>query len=135
MSETISSNLTIDFKQDQRVLLVNVSGPLSATDFDQLAKQVDPVVEGSGSLNGLVIRTRKFPGWENFSSAIRHFAFVKNHHKKIQRVALASDTIMPDTIPTLVDHFTQAEVRRFNYDELEKAISWAEGEQQAEQSL
>jgi hypothetical protein len=43
----------------------------------------------------------------------------------VRRVALASDSKLADVAPKLAEHFVQAEVRRFGYDELDAAIAWA----------
>jgi hypothetical protein len=72
-----------------------------------------------------VIHTREFPGWENLGSLIQHVRFVRDHHRRVGRVALASDSRLADLAPRLAEHFVQAEVRRFGYDDLDAAIMWA----------
>jgi len=114
---------------DLGVLVVEPKGPLSVTDFEQLALVVDPWIAAHDGLNGLVIHVGKFPGWDNLGSFIRHVQFIRNHHHKLRRVALAADTKLADFIPQLTDHFVAAEVKHFGYDEVDAAIAWA-GEQQ-----
>jgi len=107
------------------VLVVEVSQALRAQDFDALAATADGWIDAHGELPGLVIHARAFPGWENLGGLIRHIRFLRDHHRHLRRVALASDSKLAGLGPKLAEHFVQAEVRRFGYDELEAAIAWA----------
>jgi hypothetical protein len=53
--------------------------------------------------------------------------FVRDHQRRVRRVALASDSRLADLVPRLAEHFVQAEVRRFGYDALDAAVAWAGG--------
>jgi hypothetical protein len=110
---------------DRGVLVVEVSQALRAQDFDALAATADQWIDAHGDLPGLVIHARAFPGWENLGGLIRHVRFVRDHHRRLRRVALASDSKLANLLPKLGEHFVQAEVRRFGYDELEAAVAWA----------
>jgi hypothetical protein len=107
------------------VLVVEVRQALRAQDFDALAATADTWIDAHGDLPGIVIHAREFPGWENLGSLIRHVRFVRDHHRRVERVALASDSRLADLAPRLAEHFVQAEVRRFGYDDLDAAIMWA----------
>ncbi|MEO8502372.1 MAG: STAS/SEC14 domain-containing protein [Acidobacteriota bacterium] len=112
---------------DSGVIVVEVKRALRAHDFDALALTADTWIEAHGELRGLVIHTREFPGWENLPSLLGHLRFVRGHHRKIERVALAADTKLATFAPHLAEHFIKAEVKAFGYDELESAIAWAGG--------
>jgi hypothetical protein len=107
------------------VLVVEPNQRLRAEDFDALAMTVDPWIEANGTLRGIVVHTRGFPGWQNLGSFLRHMRFVGDHHRKIARVALAADGTLAEVAPSLSDPFVQAEVRHFPYDRLDDAIAWA----------
>jgi hypothetical protein len=109
------------------VIVVEVTQALRAQDFDALAFTADAWIEAHGELQGLVIHTREFPGWENLGSFLRHVRFIRDHHRKVKRVALASDTKLASLAPMIAEHFVQAEVKSFEYDERERAIAWASG--------
>ena len=64
---------------------------LHGQDFDALALTVDPWIEANGELNGVVVHVRAFPGWENIGSLVRHVQFVRDYHRKVERIALAAD--------------------------------------------
>ena len=107
------------------VLLVEPQGPLRIEDFDALALTVDPWIEAHGELRGLVVHVREFPGWENLGSFFRHLRFVRDHHRKVRRIAVAAGGTLATVAPTLAEPFVDAEIARFGYDELERAIAWA----------
>lgn len=111
---------------ESQVLVIEVEEPLRAQDFDDLARTADGWLESHTELAGVVVHCREFPGWENVGSMMRHMRFVRDHHRKVRRVALAADSKLAGLLPHIASHFIQAEVRRFGYDELDDAVSWAE---------
>lgn len=111
---------------ERRVLVIEPHGRLRAEDFDRIDAAADTWIEsGDGLLNGVVVHAREFPGWENLGSLMRHIRFVRNHHRKIRRVALAVDGSIAQIAPAVVDHFVQAEMKQFAADDVEAAIVWA----------
>ena len=109
------------------VLVVEVTAPLRAQDFDALAATADTWLETHDALAGVVIHARRFPGWENAASMLRHLRFVRDHHRAVRRVALAADGTQADLIVGLAEHFVHAEIKRFGYDDLDEAVAWAAG--------
>jgi len=107
------------------VIVVDVNHALSAEDFDALSLTADTWIEAHGGLQGIVIHARQFPGWENLGSLIRHVQFIRDHHRNVKRVALAADVRFASLAPKVAEHFVHAEVKRFEYDELDLAIAWA----------
>ena len=112
---------------DKGVIVVEVTQALRARDFDELAVTADSWIEAHGQLQGLVIHARRFPGWENLGGLIRHIRFVRDHHRKIRRIAVAADGDLATIGPRIGEHFVQAEVKSFPYDGLDAAIAWAAG--------
>ena len=104
--------------------LVEPQGPLTKADFETIASHVDPIIESEGALDGLIIRTRDFPGWDSFSDVIEHCRFVRNHHQLIKKIALVTDARVADLFPVVVSHFVKAEGLHFAFDEYEKAVEW-----------
>lgn len=107
------------------LIVVEVTEPLRGQDFDALAVTADTWLETHDAVQGIVIHAREFPGWENLGSLLRHVRFVRDHHRKVRRVALAADSKLADLAPRLAEHFVQAEVKGFGYDELDRAMAWA----------
>ncbi len=71
--------------------IIEPQGPICKEDFLEIARQIDPVIESEGALDGLIIKTRSFPGWKGLGDIIEHFRFVKNHHQVIKKIALVTD--------------------------------------------
>ena len=90
----------------------------------QLAKTVDPYIEKSGSLAGLIIEAPKFPGWDSLGAMAAHIRFVRDHHKRIRKIGLVTDSALGNVAERLASHFVSAEIRHFSAGELEAAKQW-----------
>ena len=116
--------ITFEILEADAVVVVKPSGPLSEGDFQGLAEGVDQYLESHDGLSGLMIQGQEFPGWENFSGLVQHIKFVRNHHEKIQRVALVTDSHIATAAISFANHFVSAEVRHFPFEESESALDW-----------
>lgn len=121
----LTSHVSPKFVQEKGLLIVEVTGPLGKGDFEALSAEVDPWIEKHHSLKGIIVHANKFPGWENLGSFFKHIEFVGEHHRKVKRIALAADGILPEMIPRIANHFVEAELKHFSYGDLEQAITWA----------
>ncbi|HEU4616415.1 MAG TPA: STAS/SEC14 domain-containing protein [Gammaproteobacteria bacterium] len=110
---------------ERGVLVVEPHGRLTVEDFDAVAATVDPWIESGRELYGIVLHAREFPGWESVGSFVRHVQFVRDHHRKVRRVALSADGKLAKLAPALVENFVGAEIRHFPFEELDRAIEWA----------
>jgi hypothetical protein len=117
--------ISFELLPEESLLIVEPSGPLQEEDFQALAASVDEHLEREGTLEGLLIHTESFPGWESFGAFLGHVKFVRDHHRQIRRVAVAADGTIPALAPRLGRHFVSAEIRHFAYSELEAAKAWA----------
>ena len=109
---------------DESILIITPEGPLAREDFTALAAEIDPAIERSGRLQGLMIEAQTFPGWEDFSAMTTHLRFVRDHHRLIRRVAVVSDSPLLAFLPHLASHFVAAQVRHFPHADLEGALGW-----------
>jgi hypothetical protein len=119
-----TENLQFEMKSNG-VLLVKPHGPLRREDFDRLTNVVDPWIETNRTLGGVAICVEKFPGWEDFGSFVKHFKFVKSHERKVRRVAIAVDGVLPEIAAKLASHFIKAEVKKFPFEQAGAAVTWA----------
>lgn len=110
---------------EHAVLLVELQGKLGAEDFDAITATLDAWLESGRALRGFVVHAREFPGWENLGGFFRHLRFVRDHHRKIRRVALAVDGKVAKLAPALVEGLVGAEIQHFGYAEIDRAIEWA----------
>jgi hypothetical protein len=109
------------------LLILRPKDRLEAGDFKNLAKEIDPYIEANGSLHGLMIDAESFPGWKDFPALVAHLRFVSDHHKKIKKVAVVSDSGFLSVAPKVASHFVQAELRHFSHSQREEALSWLHG--------
>ena len=112
--------------REQGILVVSPSGELTSTDFEQLCRLVDPYIDKHGGLKGLLIDAEAFPGWEDFSNMLSYLRFVRDYETKIARVAAVTDSGFLAILPKVGDHFVGAEVRHFDYQDRDKALTWLE---------
>jgi hypothetical protein len=106
------------------ILLVHPTSALDKNDFSEMAKAVDPQIEATGDLAGLIIDAPAFPGWDSFGTMVTHLRFVQDHHKRVKKVALVTDSHIGDVAERLASHFVAAKVRHFPGEQLEQARQW-----------
>jgi tRNA U38,U39,U40 pseudouridine synthase TruA len=116
--------------QTEGILVLRPEAPLEAADFQKLAQEVDPYIEANGVLQGIMLDAEAFPGWKDFASLVAHLKFVKDHHRKVQKIAVVSDSAILTTVPKIAGHFVHAEVRHFQRAERQEALDWLRGEKQ-----
>ena len=119
-------NITLD--EQHGIATLAPEGPLSMGDFKAAASIIDPYIEKTGGLKGLIIHTESFPGWDSFRAMHSHLTFVKEHHKIIPRIAFVTDSIISNLAETIGSHFVSADIKSFGYGELDKARAWILGE-------
>jgi tRNA U38,U39,U40 pseudouridine synthase TruA len=113
-----------EFKKDEGILILSPEGPLEAADFARVAAEAEPYIEENGKLHGLMVYAESFPGWSDFGAFISHLKFVRDHHRRIEKLAAVSDSSFLSIAPQIASHFVQAEVRHFPYHDREAALTW-----------
>ncbi len=116
--------LKVTLDKETKIVTLQPDGALTKEDFDEAIKVIDPFIEAEGDLNGVIIYTESFPGWENFAALSRHLSFVKNHHKKIKKLAMVTDSFIGAFSEHISSHFVEAEIKNFDYDKIEDAKAW-----------
>jgi hypothetical protein len=110
------------------ILVIRPETSLEAGDFQRIAQEVDPYIEANGKLHGLMIDAGSFPGWKDFAALVAHLKFVKDHHRKIEKIAAVSDSSVLTIAPKIASHFVQADVRHFAHSQMEEALAWLRGQ-------
>ena len=109
---------------EYKIVTLQPHGSLKKEDFDNAVKVIDPFIKEHGALNGLIIYTESFPGWEDFAAFNRHLVFIRNHHKEIKKLAFVTNSMLGEFGENVSSHFVQAVVKNFDFDKLEEARSW-----------
>jgi len=110
--------------KDAGILVVEPKGALSADDFLAIARTIDPYIEEHGKLTGLLIDAPSFPGWDSFGALIQHLKFVRDHHRRIDRVAAVTDNAFLQIAPRIAAHLAHPEIRVFAGDDRAQALAW-----------
>ena len=111
-----------ELRQDQGLLLITPEGALEASDFQELARELDPYLERNGKLHGVLIHAHAFPGWKDLAALVSHLKFLRDHHKRIEKVAVVMDGAFATLLPGIASHFVHADVRHLtNY---RGALEW-----------
>ncbi len=119
--------LTVTIDAVKGIAMLSPNGPLSDQDFVKATATIDAYLEKTGLLKGLVINAKSFPGWDSFAALSSHLKFVKEHHKKVSRIAFATDSVAGNFAETVASHFVNAEIKVFPYQELKQAVDWVAG--------
>ena len=116
--------LQVNIDVENKLVVLEPEGALTKEDFDNAVESIDPFIEQNGKLNGIVIYTESFPGWEDFAALSRHIVFIKNHHQKIKRLAFATNTNVIDYTKAIASPFISAKIEVFPFAKFEEAKAW-----------
>ncbi|HEY9459511.1 MAG TPA: STAS/SEC14 domain-containing protein [Paralcaligenes sp.] len=116
--------LNFSIMHPEGILLIRPSAPLSKEDFDSLSAGVDAYLSGHAKLRGVMIHAKAFPGWESFGAFTSHMHFVREHHKRVERIAVVTDSPLASMAELLAKHFTSAEIRHFPFADDARALEW-----------
>jgi hypothetical protein len=119
--------LNVKLNETKGIAILEPDDKLSEEDFKSAASIIDPYIEKSGILNGIIIHVKSFPSWDSFSALITHLKFIKEHHKKVSRIAFVSDSPIGTLTEHVTGHFVSAAVKSFSFNELEESIKWISG--------
>ena len=113
-----------ELRHDDEILVLNPDGPLETADFTTLASHIDAYLAQHGKLRGVLIRAKSFPGWKDFGALLAHLKFLKEHLKKIEKVAIVADGALANIMPNIANHFVHAQVQHFDYERENDAWIW-----------
>jgi hypothetical protein len=116
--------ITVEVDPSTNVAILKPQGLLNENDFETVKGIVDPYIDEKGRLDGVIVQARKFPGWESFKELSDHLRFSQDQHEKVSRVAVVSDSALPKVKQVLGEHFTQADIETFAFQDYEKARRW-----------
>jgi hypothetical protein len=106
------------------ILYLRPKSALAEDDFVQLPKTVDPFIQSTGGLAGLVLEVSAFPGWESLGAMAAHFRFVRDHHTRIKKVAIVTDAPIGTVAEKLASHFVSATIKHFPAGATAAARQW-----------
>ena len=93
--------------RDEGILVIRPEGSLEAADFQEIAQEIDPYITANGRLHGVLIDAESFPDWKDLAALAAHLRFAREHHRKIEKVAVVSDSNFISSAPQIAGHFVQ----------------------------
>jgi SpoIIAA-like len=112
--------------RDRNILIITPEGPLEKADFEQLARELGPLIASKGKLSGLMIRMKSFPGWQSPGALVSHLKFVTAHHRQIERIAVVTDSSLLKFVPRIAGLFVHPKIKQFRFGEQDRALAWLE---------
>jgi putative intracellular protease/amidase len=106
------------------ILRVKPSGALTQEDFAGLTRFADSFLATHDEFAGMLIEAQSFPGWNTFASFASHLRFVRDHQRRIERVALVTDSTIAHIVEILAKPFARAQIRHFSLGQGEAAMDW-----------
>lgn len=119
--------IKFELLKDTGLLIVEPREALTTEDFQAISQTVEPYIAANGKLTGLLIDVPSFPGWESFAALVEHMKFVRDHHRKIDRVAAVTDSKILTIAPKIAEHFAHPEFKVFRSGERASALAWLQG--------
>ena len=122
--ERASISCTLDDDTGILVLEPDSDKALSEDDFQAVGHAIKDYLETHDKLTGIMICTRRFPGWQSVGALFAHLKFVSKVHDKIARVALVTNSVMGSFADRVLDPLMMAKIRKFDYDQRDDAMAW-----------
>ena len=116
--------LTYRIEEEERIVIIELSGPISRQELDALARDVDRSSRRWQTVRGLVVRTRSFPRWRDPVAFLRDMRFVLGHQRTIERVASVTDSKILSLVHRVLHHVLSPEIRHFAYRDEDAALQW-----------
>lgn len=119
-----AKSLQCSVDEETGVMLLNVSKNLTSDDFEFLAKIIAEYFEKKGPFAGIIVNAKKFPYWKGAQNREEYVHFVANNHHKFDKVALTINGVFVRILPKIARGKIRPQVRRFSYNEIERADQW-----------
>ena len=116
--------LTVEIDTPHNIAILSPDSALSEDDFERATDAIDKHIKATGQLNGLIIHTRSFPGWDSFAALCSHLKFVKDHHKVVARIAIVTDSRIGNFAESIATHFINSTIKLFPYSKMDEARQW-----------
>ena len=120
------ARITIKLDADAGILVLEPAAEkaLSEDDFEAVGKTIGVYLKDHDRLRGILIHSRKFPGWQSIGALFAHLKFVSTVHDKISKIALVTNSPLGTFADHVLDPLMLAKVQKFDYDQRDEAMSW-----------
>jgi hypothetical protein len=71
-----------------------------------------------------MVETRTFPGFASMGSFADYVRFIADHHARVQRIALVTDSALAPVAEFMANHVVGVEMRHYSFAEGTTALAW-----------
>ncbi len=114
--------IKINEENDGNLIVVNVSGKLTKTDYDDFIPEFERVVGLKGKLDVLFDITH-FRGWDA-AALWEEIKFDFKHFSDIDHLAVVGEKKWQEAVATCCNSLTEGKVRYFDHDDKAEALKW-----------
>jgi len=112
----------VNEENDGKVLVIHVSGKLTAEDYERFIPEVERLVEKRGKLR-MLFEMHDFHGWKA-AALWEDTKFAVKHYHDIERLAVVGEKKWQKGMTTFCRPFTKAEIRYFEHSRADEARAW-----------
>lgn len=116
--------MKMTYQTDRGILQVEPTGKLQDKEFEALSTEIQAISEKQETLNGVLISTREFPGYQKVSDLLAHAQFIQEQQHQIPKVALCTDSPVGHFLEWIGKTLPDTEARTFRFDEKKEAEAW-----------
>jgi len=109
-----------------RYFSIQLSGKLTAEDYETLVPRMEALVEEKGQVR-ILLEMHDFHGWE-MAAAWEDTKFGMRHYKDIERLAMVGEKAWQHGMAVFCKPFTKAEIKYFDAAQADAARGWIEAD-------
>jgi hypothetical protein len=114
----------LDAQFDGDVLVLRPDGPITSDDIAALTQTVDGYLSQHPKVSGVMVETKAFPGYGSLAAFADHVRFVADHHARVRRVAMVTDSPLAPFAEFVANHVVGVAMRHFSFGEGPAALAW-----------
>jgi len=109
---------------DGDVLVLRPDGPITREDVAALTRTADEYLAGHAKISGVMVRTQNFPGFASVGAFADYARFIADHHARVRRVALVTDSALAPVAEFMANHVVGVEMRHYPFADDTAAQAW-----------
>jgi hypothetical protein len=106
-----------------KTLRITVPDKLNVGDFREIEPQIDAMIRQNGKIR-LLIDGSGFNGWANIPAFEAHAGFVKNHQRKVERIAVVTGHDWQTWLIGAFKMFLDPEIKAYDKSHENDALKW-----------
>ncbi len=117
--------MTVELREEGKVLVVRASGKLAKQDYDRFEPEVERLIKANGKLR-ILLELHDFHGWQA-TALWEDIKFDMKHFRDIERLAIVGETKWEEGMAAFCKPFTSASIKYFDHTKEAEAKAWIAG--------